>query len=127
MPTMNFRKQFVQPILEGSKVHTVRFSKRPVRKGQLLYCQTGSRFAPSRFAVLPAMRVRKITLSRETLQVWNEDKPSGFIVPARDKFAQADGFKNWDELRAWFDATYGSDRGELHGCLVQWAEADWEK
>ena len=126
MPTMNFKKNFVEPILDGTKAHTIRFSKRPVKKGQLLYCQTGSRFKPSRFAVLPAMRVRIVTLSRETVSVWNEDG-RGFTVPPLDKFARADGFQNWAALRAWFDSVYGSDRDVMEGQLVQWIPAEWEK
>lgn len=126
MPTMNFKKNFVQLILDGKKAHTLRFSKRPVRKGQLLYCQTGSRFKPSRFAVLPAMRVRFAILTRDMIEVWNEDGKS-FTVPPRDAFARADGFLNWEEMNDWFDSTYGCDRGPMEGHLIQWAKAEWEK
>ena len=126
MPTMNYKKMFVEPILDGGKVHTMRFSKRKVRKGQLLYCQTGSRFKPSRFAVLPAMRVRNIILTRDMVEVWNEDGQS-FIVPPCDAFAQSDGFRDWKELRDWFDSTYGADCGVMEGQLIQWAKAEWEK
>lgn len=128
MPILNFKKQFVEPIMEGSKVHTIRVFKVPgrIRKGQLLYCQTGSRFKPTRFSVLPAMRVREVTLSRDTVSVWNENG-DGFVVPPLDLFAQADGFKDWAEMRDWFDKEYGSDRGPLSGVLVQWAEAPWER
>lgn len=126
MPIVNFKKYFVQPILDGQKVHTLRFSKRPVKKGQLLYCQTGSRFKPSRFAVLPAMRVRTVILTREMIEVWNENGKS-FIVPPRDAFARADGFRDWKELCNWFDSTYGEDREAMTGKLVQWLPAEWEK
>lgn len=126
MPTMNFKKTFVQPILDGEKVHTMRFSKRKVRKGQLLYCQTGSRFKPSRFAVLPAMRVRELLISREAVSIWNENR-QGFTVPPLDAFARADGFENWAALNKWLDAVYGADRGVMKGQLVQWAPAEWEK
>ncbi len=126
MPTMNFKKTFVEPILDGTKAHTIRFSKRQIRKGQLLYCQTGSRFAPSRFAVLPAMRVRKILLSRDTVMICDEEGPE-FTVPPLHKFARADGFQNWVDLREWFDSVYGTDRGVMEGQLVQWIPAEWEK
>jgi hypothetical protein len=125
MPTMNYKKYFVQAILDGKKVHTLRFSKRAVRKGQLLYCQTGSRFKPNRFAVLPAMRVRDIVLTRDMIEVWSEDSKL-CCIPPRNQFAQADGFRDWAELRDWFDATYGANRKAMYGKLVQWAEAPWE-
>jgi hypothetical protein len=128
MPILNFKKQFVEPIMAGSKVHTIRAYKIPgrIRKGQLLYCQTGSRFKPSRFAVLPVMRVREINLSRETVTIWDESGKS-FVVPPLDIFAQADGFKDWAEMRDWFDVTYGADRMPTGYLLIQWIEAPWER
>ena len=126
MPLLNFKKRFVEPIMDGTKCHTIRAHKRPIQKGQLLYCQTGSRFKATRFAVLPAMRVREVCLSRDTVMVWKEDC-SGFVVPPLDIFAQADGFKDWAEMRDWFDAEYGIDRKPTVYHLIQWAEAPWER
>jgi len=125
MPTLNFKHYFVDKILDGSKTHTMRFGARQIRQGQLLYCQYGQRFKPTRFAVLPAMRVRKVTLTRETVMVWNEDGMS-FTVPPLDQFSRADGFQDWDDLKNWFDQVYGFDRTELQGQLVQWVQASWE-
>ena len=126
MPVLNFQKRFVAGVLAGTKVHTIRFNVRPVRKGQLLYCQHGPRFGATRFAVLPAMRVRPVTLAQETVMVWDEDGRS-FTVPPLDCFAQADGFRDWAELRDWFDDVYGADRPVLKGQLIQWAGAEWER
>jgi hypothetical protein len=126
MPLLNFKKRFVEPILEGTKVHTIRFRKIPIKKGQMLYSQTGSRFKPVRFAVLPAMRVRDITLTRDTVMVWQETGRS-FVVPSLNEFARADGFRDWAEMLEWFDAEYGSERGPLTGQLIQWAQARWER
>jgi hypothetical protein len=72
------------------------------------------------------MRVRKVILTRETVSVWNEDG-RGFTVPPKDKFAQADGFQDWFEMRDWFDSVYGVNRGTMEGQLIQWAIAEWEK
>lgn len=128
MPTMNFKTRFVEPILAGTKVHTMRFPGN-VRRGQLLYCQHGSRFRHTRFAVLPAMRVRTITLAPETIMIWDEDG-RGFKVPPLDLFARADGFANWDELTTWFNSLHmrihGRPRDVIRGQLIQWAQAPWE-
>lgn len=126
MPILNFERMFVEQILDGHKSHTMRFGVRTVHKGQLLYCQYGSRFRPTRFAVLPAMRVREVRLSRYDVRIFNETG-LGFIVPARDAFARADGFRDWDDLRTWFDSVYGWRRESMTGQLIQWAEAGWEK
>lgn len=129
MPILNFQKGFADPILAGIKLHTLRFPGN-ARRGQLLYCQHGSRFRPTRFAVLPAMRVRSVTLTPDTIMIWDEDG-RGFVVPPRDVFARADGFENWAEMTAWFDSMHlrihGKPRDVLRGQLIQWAKAPWEK
>lgn len=126
MPILHFHKRLVEPVLDGSKPHTFRIRKIKIRRGQLLYCQSGPRFKPVRFAVLPVMRARDVVITRDTVMVWQESGKS-FTVPSMNTFAKAEGFRDWAEMSEWFDAAYGSDRGPLQGQLIQWAEAPWEK
>jgi hypothetical protein len=128
MPGLNYIPRMVQPILDGTKVHTIRFSIRSFRKGMMLYMQTGSRFRPKRFMTAPAMRVRDIDITQDAVVIWKEDH-RGFIAPARDKFARADGFKDWKDFQDFFRSRYnlGNESYELKGQLIQWAQAEWEK
>lgn len=132
MPCGNFRRRFVDPILHGSKVHTIRCGKRNFKVGQTFFMQTGARFSPERFADRVITRVRPITISDVTVLVWKEDL-SGFVVPPLDKFARADGFKDWADLRQFFLAMHGYQTGFdfkvflIQGRLIQWAPAEWER
>jgi len=131
MPCANFRARFVHPIIEGTKVHTVRCGRRAFKVGQTMYMQSGSRFKPTRFASRRILRVRPITITDVTVMVWREDL-TGFLVPPLDKFARADGFKDWADLKAFFLAMHGqrSVHGfkffTIQGRLIQWAPEEWE-
>lgn len=122
MPILNFQRRFVPKILAETKVHTIRvMGTRKFRPGNMLYMQTGPRFAPERFAVNQCLRVREIRLFTNNCTIWHEDD-SGFIMPPLDRFARADGFENWAELQEFF-------KGRLDGVrhqLIQWAPAEWE-
>ena len=122
MPTLNFMPRMVDPILGGTKVHTVRFGKRAYRPGQNLQMQTGSRYKPTRFITLPCTRVRGIRLSSVCVSIWS-DVDLSFIVPARNLFARCDGFEDWEDLLHWLDLKPGERRD---GRLIQWAPAIWE-
>jgi len=131
MPCANFRRRFVQPILDDTKAHTVRAGGRVYKAGQTMFMQTGSRYHPKRFAQRLIIRVRPITITDVTVMVWREDL-TGFVVPSLDKFARADGFKDWSDLKEFFLAMHG-DRSvhgfrffNIQGRLIQWAPAEWE-
>ena len=131
MPCASFRRRFVHPIQEGTKVHTVRAGSRNYKVGQTMFMQTGARYRPERFADRLITRVRPITISDVTVMVWREDL-TGFVVPPLDKFARADGFKDWADLKAFFLAmhgkasTFGFRFFLVQGRLIQWAQAEWE-
>jgi len=131
MPCANFHKRFVDPILGGSKVHTVRAGKRVHKVGQILSMQTGFRYHPQPFAQHVIIRVRPITITDVTVMVWREDL-SGCIVPHLDKFANADGFKDWADLKEFFLRMHGEKSAHgfwffnVQGRLVQWAPAEWD-
>ena len=122
MPCINFDPRFVAPILAGTKVHTIRVvGARPHRAGEMLYMQHGQRFHPVRFMTAAATRVREIAILEHGVTVYNESDP-GFIVPARDVFARADGFEDWADFRRFFQW-----KRPVPAQLIQWAPAEWER
>jgi hypothetical protein len=130
MPIMSFKARFVDPIHDGSKVHTFRAGVRLVRPGQTLYMQTGPRYKARRFSEKYVLRVRDCTISDQTVMIWHETG-SGFIVPPLDQFAHADGFRDWADLREFFLEMHGRQGPSgafflVKGQLIQWASATWE-
>lgn len=123
MPNLHFMPRMVDPILNRTKPHTVRFGDRTFQRGQFLYMQTGSRYQPKRFAVLPCLRVRDIYVRSVGVVIWEERK-RGFTVPQRDFFAQCDGFIDWQEMLDWLHLEEGQEK---RGQLIQWIPAAWEK
>lgn len=124
MPCISFNQRFPKLIMDGIKVHTMRFGKRKYRPGQILYMQTGPRFKPERFFTVPVSRVRMVVLTEHSPIIWHENN-RGFIVPNRDVFARCDGFMDWSDLLGFFQEMHG-ETFRLEGQLVQWLPGEWE-
>ncbi len=138
MPALNYQPRFGLLVKQHRKPHSIRpFRKRPIKVGDPIHHFVGMRTAACmRIGWDMCTRVRRITITDCTVMI--RDCPcercetgadSGmeshlFRVPPLDRFARADGFKDWAEMRDWFAAQYGLP---FEGVLIQWAPAEWER
>ncbi|AGH31350.1 hypothetical protein TVVG_00001 [Tetraselmis viridis virus SI1] len=129
----NFKAQFVPAIRSGDKRQTIRAPRksRHVRPGETVHIYTGPRFQPKKVGEAPCIEVVTIqlNLNDRTIQAHTEDE-SGAVLQVwtrcgaiegqhPDRLAQADGFKDWEEMRSWFAQTHGP-AGEFRGVLIKW-------
>lgn len=133
MVAYSFKKQFGPPILAGTKAQTIRAERtgkgRHVRPGELVQLYTGMRskhcrrlgealcleVAPVRIELPRARRVPEVMIFTP------EGDLARHVLTARalTAFARADGFRDFDELHAfWAKEHPGVDT--FHGVLIRW-------
>jgi len=105
---IGFNKQFIEPILQGSKVHTIRFDggKRWCA-GMKMHMYTGGRFSKEyrQFA-------EKKCISTQIVKMWLHGPHNRLILTIDskvlnnnaqlDSFAIADGFKDWIDFELYW-------------------------
>lgn len=125
MPPLNYQERFGLLVEARRKPHTIRpIGKRGYKVGDALHHFIGMRTAQCRRIGLDyCTQVRRIRITPETVMI-DLPEPSIFFIPPLDRFARADGFRNWEEMRDWFSERYGLP---FFGQLVQWAPAEWER
>lgn len=130
MVAYSFKKQFGPPILAGTKAQTIRAErKRHARPGEMVQLFTGMRTRQCRrlgesrcIEVLPI----RIELPRERrvpeVMVFT---PSGDLARhymtgrALENFARADGFRDFDDLHAFWAAEHPGVL-TFNGVLIRW-------
>ncbi|MFD2874063.1 hypothetical protein ACFS5N_16390 [Mucilaginibacter ximonensis] len=124
---IGFKQQFVNPILTGSKIHTIREDKGGRWKaGMTMHMYTGGRFSKEyhQFTEHECVSVQDLfmTYYNGKLEVSvNETLIYGY--PEKDNFAVSDGFKDWKDFESWWipvlmehpDRTY-------KGVLLHWTK-----
>ncbi|MEX2480227.1 MAG: hypothetical protein WD928_05135 [Gammaproteobacteria bacterium] len=125
MVAYSFQRQFVPPILAGTKCQTVRSErKRNPHAGEELQLYTGLRTRHCRLI----KRVRCSEWWRITI-LFDDNDPEGegIILPGfgyeggLEGFARNDGFQSWAELKAfWRKHHPGKD--EFTGLLICWED-----
>lgn len=105
MPLFNFKKQFVDPINAGTKIGTIRRPrKHEPRIGQPMRLQYGPRFKPTLIRMDEVRGVSDIRLDFAKGTVTFSMLWGTAAVEDLHAFAVADGFADWDDLRAfWHD------------------------
>ena len=118
MPLLNFKPQFVQPIREGRKRHTIRAERKiPVKAGDKLYLYSGLR-QKGAYRILPepviCSRVESIEINAKTTgMVTVGGVPLDY--DEREGLAFADGFQNWDEMLSFWEG-----RLPFKGNIIHW-------
>ena len=117
MALINFQKQFADDVESGKKRQTIRKQrKRPFRIGDTLHLYTGLRSKKAR-----KLGIEKCKWVDQIRIYWNAirfDQRWGLSFKRElDEFAQADGFKNFEEMRDWFNKTHGIP---FRGTLIKW-------
>lgn len=117
MVAYNFQRRFAEAVASGAKTQTIRAERSTphARVGAPVQLYTGMRTASCRKLVDPdpicvvstycAIREDGITLG---------DHPRTDL----DDFARADGFRDWTDMKAWFETTHGLP---FIGRLIAWA------
>jgi len=118
MPVLNFKPQFVEPIRDGTKHHTIRATRKvPVKQGAKLYLYCGLRHKGA-FRILPEPVVCSMV---ESIEI--NAKTTGMVtvggVPLdydeREQLAKADGFNGWDEMLSFWEG-----RLPFVGQIIHW-------
>lgn len=129
MVAYNFKKQFVEKILDLSKRHTIRrIGKRehakPGDKLQLYYGQRTKQCRKIADAVCMArLRLRINVGETEFLGIWTISRTGAVdAVPKHSwpAFAKRDGFESIADMHAFWLASHGV--GMFEGFLIQWGE-----
>lgn len=110
MPAISFKKQFREDILAGRKRQTVRLTRRAA-VGDLASLYTGMRTKYcAKICVVTITRVLPVVIDDAGVML------DGSHVD-RERFARADGFKSFDEMRDFQRKHYGEGnamRGWVH-------------
>lgn len=114
MVAFNFSPEFVPLIEARLKRQTIRKTAR-AKPGDLLQLYTGQRTKACRKLLetdLVCTLVDYVGIRPEYLTLGNKDKHEGNA----DDFARRDGFKDYDDMVAWFQRKYGSPyfQGYVH-------------
>lgn len=105
MPALNFKCDFVGAIQRGEKRQTIRqIRKRPIKPGDILYLYTGMRTAHcEKIGEAVCESVQSIEIHSDVMILDGAD----MLGWEQSKMARADGFRDVDQFRAFFERHYG--------------------
>ncbi|HYE33340.1 MAG TPA: hypothetical protein VEH27_18095 [Methylomirabilota bacterium] len=118
---LNFSPRFAEPVQNGRKRQTIRAIRKDgkvPKVGETLYLWTGCRTKQARkLGEHKCKEVKPVEIHLTFAKVGDlvilaADTPS--II---DFVAQEDGFKDWTEMRDWFEEVHGLP---FHGNLIRW-------
>jgi hypothetical protein len=117
MVAYGFKRRFVMPIFEGTKIHTVRADrKRHARAGELLQLYYGMRTRQCRLimqATCASVVPIEITMGRRPqIIVAGEDRDA-------DSFARSDGFADFDDMARFWRAEHAT-LTKFSGWKIAW-------
>ena len=101
MPAYSFKERFIQPIKDGKKKQTIRAKrKHQIKVGDIVYLYYGMR---SKHCIKIGEGICTKVIDVLFLGTgWFVNKKLLHGKKA-DKFAQADGFKNFDDMYNWWE------------------------
>jgi hypothetical protein len=122
MVAYSFKTRFVTPILAGTKRQTIRADrKRHARPGEEIQLYTGMRTRHCKLiGRAECAAVRMIRLDFVQCAVLADGVViAGGLDGSLDRFAQADGFKDWWCLDAFWEEEHPGHR-IFDGVLIEW-------
>ena len=143
MPAYSFKKRFAGSVRNGRKRQTIRKPRKyPTKPGDTLYLYTALRTKwAKKLREVTCKSVHRIYIffNKPYIHIspcWNPN-PDGKIVLVKgaiisdmyklNEFARADGFKNWEDMKAFWIAEYGVKKGnrkvilrKFEGELIKW-------
>lgn len=123
MPALNFQPRFAPLVESGEKRQTIRAYRkdgRDPKPGDTLYLYTGQRTKKARrIGVVECASVHAVKIFRKGAVVEGDE---GDVVydehhDAREAFAGADGFEDWESMREWFEKHHGLP---FRGLVIRW-------
>ncbi len=139
MPALSYKGRFVEYVEAGLKPkpkkgarikrQTIRnFRKHQIKKGDILYHYYGMRTKWCRkLGESICKSAQAVRIDRDEVTIYdvleNEDlkfNKAHRTTRALNKFAYADGFTNWEEMRKWWVLTHGPDCFPFTGQLIKW-------
>jgi hypothetical protein len=120
MKTILFKSQFADLVRSGSKRQTIRPVRRnPVKSGEVVALRRweGAAYRTKRIDLCTATieSVTPILIDDAGLKIGHERITDLVALHAE---AIADGFADWQEMVAWFEAVHGLP---FYGVLIKWA------
>jgi len=115
MPSLNFKKQFMGAVLNGTKHQTIRATrKHPIKVGDVLYLFTGMRTKEClRLRVTCCTRVRQIRIDQARVRIGMRD----LTLIEIKALAAADGFLDPSLFVDFFQCNHGLP---FTGQLIEW-------
>ncbi|MEN6292769.1 MAG: hypothetical protein ABFD07_12240 [Methanobacterium sp.] len=116
MPALNFKKQFIDIIINGEKSQTIRAKrKKPIKKGDHLYLYTAMRTKQcKKIGEATCSQIYEIYINTFGAVYINDNILSGRQVK---QLAIADGFATGKEMIDWFENTHGLP---FSGHIIYW-------
>jgi len=117
---LSFKEQFIQPILDGTKIHTIRTDKgKRWTIGKKIHFATGTRTKEYNcFMEAECVGLQKISI------YWRGNKhyPAGVFIGGTslnldeiDRLARNDGFSHIDNFLTWFN-------DDFKGIIIHWTD-----
>lgn len=144
MAILGFKKQFAGKVRNGRKRQTIRaFRKYPIKQGETLYLYTALRTKNAeklREVKCKSVHAIEIWFNRGLILYTDTDTyysdilkkhvliKRGFSgIKTLNAFARCDGFKNWDDMKAFWIAEHGVKKAnrklillKFEGILIKW-------
>jgi hypothetical protein len=115
-----FQDRFADMVRHGSKPHTIRKTAR-CKPGDVLSLRrwTGKPYRSKQETIREAVctAVSPVAICEREVMVNAEYVHAG-------KLAAMDGFRDWVEMRDWFDSVHGLP---FHGWLIEWSNAEAQR
>jgi hypothetical protein len=122
MPVLLFEQRFWEPVVSGTKVHSIRRTrKRPIKPGDDLSLRAweGKPYrSPQRILCEETcIAVRECWIDAQGIVIGSSSHFRLSEPDELDQFARSDGFDNWEQMRTYRDFFYNLP---FSGDLIQW-------
>jgi len=120
MPILGYKKQFAPLVEWVIKRQTIRaYGKRKFKVGDKLYSYAGVRTKHCySLGVFMLKSIGHVVITQEGVILFEDGKMRIlYDIEEKQKFARADGFKDWPTMVAWFGKTHGLP---FAGIILRW-------
>lgn len=125
---IGFKKQFVHPIIEGTKIHTVREdATRRWKPGIMMHMATGVRTKNYEcFKQVPCVSTQKVFMTFRHIIEISVGGNELFGFQERERFAINDGFESLDQFEAWFyPLIKANPKQQFVGRVIHWTSLQY--
>lgn len=121
MVAYSFKRQFIRPILDCSKMQTIRAPrKRHARAGEELQLYTAMRTKACRaIGIATCASVDEVTLDFSIGRVAIDGSDVIGTLRECDAFARLDGFQSWLSMATWWASEHDISK-PWRGVLIRW-------